>query len=44
MLTGLTRMRISYEEITGVYGKTHMIVVQVILKLEIIMLSHIVML
>jgi hypothetical protein len=36
MYTKLTRMRISYGEITYVYGKAHVTVVSVIFKLEII--------
>jgi hypothetical protein len=43
MLTELTRVRISYEEITYIYGKIHVIVVQMILKPEIIKLSYSVM-
>jgi hypothetical protein len=41
MNTKLTRMRISYGEITYIYGKAHIMVVQVIIKLEINKLSYI---
>jgi hypothetical protein len=37
----LTRKRISYREITYVYGKTHMIVIEMIIGLEITKLSYI---
>ena len=41
MYTELTRMRISYKEITCAYGKTHVTVMYVIFRLEIIKLSYI---
>jgi len=41
MYTELTCMRILYRDITCVYGKTHMTIVQVILTLEITELSYI---
>jgi len=41
MYTELTSMRIPYGEITYVYGKTHVTVVYVILRLEITKLSYI---
>jgi len=37
----LTRMRISYGAITYVYGKAHMTIVYVILRIEITKLSYI---
>jgi hypothetical protein len=39
--TELTFKRILYGEITYVYGKAHMIVVQVIIRLEVTKLSYI---
>jgi hypothetical protein len=39
--TELTYKRISYREVTYVYGKAHMIVVQVIIRLEVTKLSYI---
>ena len=41
MYTKLTRLRIVYKEITCIYEKTHVIVMQVIPRLEITMLSSI---
>jgi hypothetical protein len=41
MYIELTRMRISYVEITDIYGKAHVTVVQMILGLEITKSSYI---
>jgi hypothetical protein len=41
MYIELTRMKILYRDITYVYRKAHVTIVQVILRLEIIKLSYI---